>query len=107
MLAPVKRGIISTIYVKPGTERVYEKILERYRLFYTNETFIEIGKDNERVDLNCVVGTNLCRISTYYCKDDLYVKIFSMIDNLIKGAAGQAIQNMNLAMGFDETEGLI
>ncbi|MCL5985874.1 MAG: N-acetyl-gamma-glutamyl-phosphate reductase [Actinobacteria bacterium] len=107
LLAPVNRGIISTLYVKPKAEGFYEKIINRYEVFYADEPFVEMGKPGERVDLRSVVGTNICKISAFYCMDEHYVKIFSVIDNLIKGAAGQAVQNMNLAMGFDETEGLM
>lgn len=107
LLVPVNRGIISTLYVKPRAEDIYEKILKRYELFYVDEPFVEISRPGEQVDLRSVVGTNICKISAFYCRDERYVKIFSVIDNLIKGAAGQAVQNMNLAMGFDETEGLL
>jgi N-acetyl-gamma-glutamyl-phosphate reductase len=107
LLVPVNRGIISTLYVKPRAEDIYEKILKRYEFFYVDEPFVEISRPGEQVDLRSVVGTNICKISAFYCRDERYVKIFSVIDNLIKGAAGQAVQNMNLAMGFDETEGLL
>jgi N-acetyl-gamma-glutamyl-phosphate reductase len=107
LLAPVNRGIISTLYVKLRAEDIYEKIFKRYEFFYKDEPFIEIGSPDERVDLRSVVGTNICKISVFCCGDEHYVKIFSVIDNLIKGAAGQAVQNMNIAMGFGETEGLL
>jgi len=107
LLAPVNRGIISTLYVKPKAEDIHKKITGRYEHFYSGEPFVRVGGESERVDLRNVAGTNICKISTFYCMDEPHVKIFSVIDNLIKGAAGQAVQNMNLAMGFEETEGLL
>lgn len=94
------RGIIITAYLD------YTKNLDTakniYQQFYANEPFVFISDIN--IDLKQVVNTNKCLL--YLEKHDNKLMIISIIDNLLKGASGQAVQNMNLMFGFDETEGL-
>lgn len=102
-LLPVKRGILSAIYVKtpaPATELA--ALLSR---FYAGAPFVRV-RDGNPPRLSEVAFTNECRISVHPAAPGRVVA-FSAIDNLVKGAAGQAIQNLNLAMGWDETAGLL
>jgi N-acetyl-gamma-glutamyl-phosphate reductase len=93
------RGILMTIFGNvPGPV----SIAERIRRVYANEKFVRI-KDN--VELKDVIGTNFCDISISTFSNDTI--IISALDNLVKGASGQAVQNMNIMYGFDETEGLL
>lgn len=98
-LLPVKRGILSTIYLRSDNS---EKIESTLKNAYANERFVEYTETLP--ELKQVVGTNKCRYSCRRRGDE--VIIFSAIDNLLKGASGQAIQNMNIMLGLDEGEGL-
>lgn len=104
-LLPVDRGILSTIYMKPTRDVNTEEIQKIYRDYYHDEPFVRLRKDLP--NLKQVRGTNYCDIFTTY--DDRTHTIISIgvIDNLVKGAAGQAIQNMNLMLGLPETTGLL
>ena len=75
-----------------------------YRTAYANEPFIELARDADDVSIHHVVGTNRCRIGWTVVGDELVT--IAAIDNLVKGAAGQAVQNLNLALGLPETAGL-
>jgi N-acetyl-gamma-glutamyl-phosphate reductase len=107
------RGILSTVYCQPlcHSERSEEsnkelnndKLIELYKDFYKNEPFVQICKNAPGV--KDVTGTNYCHIFPAIVKGT--VVSFSAIDNLVKGASGQAIQNMNIIFGLDETLGLI
>lgn len=94
------RGIFATLYTK--TETSLETIVKQYEDFYKNEPFVVVTTEN--IHLKQVVQTNKCIISL--AKKGDYLLITSIIDNLIKGASGQAIQNMNLMFGLDEKTGL-
>jgi len=100
----VYRGIIETIYVDL-TEKISEKqIINIYKNFYENEFFINI-EESKIVELKDVANTNNVSISCHANKKNKLI-IVSAIDNLLKGAAGQAIQNMNLMLGVDEKTSL-
>ncbi|PIF01038.1 MAG: N-acetyl-gamma-glutamyl-phosphate reductase [Maribacter sp.] len=94
------RGIMATAYTPFG--RTLEDALELYRDFYSNARFTQMAQ--EPINLKQVVNTNQCHIHLH--KHDDVLLITSAIDNLLKGASGQAVQNMNLMFGFDEKEGL-
>ena len=101
-LVPMNRGILSTIYFK--TNATKEELQELYREFYRNEYFVRVR--NSPPATSDVVGTNFCDI--YVTKEEstgLGI-VISAIDNIGKGASGQAVQNMNLTCGFPETTGL-
>lgn len=98
-LLPVKRGILSTIYIHSNKAEEIERVLKSA---YANEPFVEYT--DTLPELKQVVGTNKCRFACRRRDDEVIV--FSAIDNLLKGASGQAMQNMNLMLGLDETEGL-
>ena len=94
------RGIIATTYTK--FEGSIEYVKNLYQTFYQNHPFVVVSDIN--IDLKQVINTNKCII--YLEKQGNKLLIISIIDNLIKGASGQAIQNMNLMMGWEETTGL-
>ncbi|WP_027340667.1 N-acetyl-gamma-glutamyl-phosphate reductase [Halonatronum saccharophilum] len=105
-LLPVKRGILATIYgnLTKGVE--IEELLERYRLFYKANKFVRILDMGQLPQLKYVVGSNYCDIGIQIDERRNRVIIVSAIDNLIKGSAGQAIQNLNIMAGWDESLGL-
>ncbi|MGB0881050.1 MAG: N-acetyl-gamma-glutamyl-phosphate reductase [Polaribacter sp.] len=94
------RGIFATTYTK--FEGTIEEAKQRYKEYYKNSVFIFISDDD--IHLKQVVNTNKCLIHLTKYNDKLLIT--SIIDNLLKGASGQAIQNMNIIYGFDEAEGL-
>ncbi|MGQ9788437.1 MAG: N-acetyl-gamma-glutamyl-phosphate reductase [Candidatus Hadarchaeaceae archaeon] len=103
-LLPIIRGILSTAHVflkKPASR---PEILEIYREFYRGEHFVRVREELPQV--NYVVGSNYCDIGVETEADGNRAVIVSVIDNLVKGASGQAVQNMNIILGFEETEGL-
>ncbi len=104
-LLPVERGILSTLYFKPGAGLVgADAWMEKYRSFYKNEPFVEVCEPVP--SLAEVVRTNFCRMTVREDASTGVVKVFTVIDNLVKGASGQAVQNMNCMFGFAETAGL-
>lgn len=99
-LLPVSRGILSTLYLPievPDAQR-------RYTEFYRDEPFVEVLPEGATATLGHAVHTNKCSLSLHPQEDHLIV--VSVIDNLIKGASGQAVQNLNAHFGFPETDGL-
>lgn len=105
-LVPMIRGIIATSYA-PLKDGVTETDLyAAYDKYYAQKPFVRVLQDATRVSTNQVRGTNFCDIHVNVDARTNRVTIVSVIDNLVKGAAGQAIQNMNLLFGYDETEGL-
>lgn len=105
-LLPVKRGILSTIYAKLESQVTAEEAMARYRDFYRNEPFVRICPKGQFPNLSSVAGSNFCDIAVTVDKRTGRLIVVSAIDNLIKGASGQAIQNMNLMNGLPETMGL-
>jgi N-acetyl-gamma-glutamyl-phosphate reductase len=104
-LLPVDRGILSTMYFRPKSGmRGTEAWSQRYRDFYVHERFVEVV--DQVPSLAEVVQTNFCRIAVREDSAGGVVKVFSVIDNLVKGASGQAVQNMNVMFGFAEDAGL-
>jgi N-acetyl-gamma-glutamyl-phosphate reductase len=101
-LLPVKRGILSALYLR--TDESPERLGDCLRRFYAGAAFVRVV-EGVPPRLSDVVGTNECRISVHAAAPGRVV-IFSALDNLLKGAAGQAIQNLNLALGWPETAGL-
>ncbi len=104
-LLPVFRGILSSIYVKTKKNINANKIRNTLLKFYKNSKFIKIMKLNTPLGSGNVLNTNYCEISI--CETGLKnrIVIFSALDNLVKGASGQAIQNMNLLYNFPENMG--
>jgi len=100
---PFDRGILSTVYCQPKGKVSGEKLADLYNDFYADEPFVQIV--NNAPGVKDVCGTNYCHIFATIVKGRIV--IFSAIDNLVKGASGQAIQNMNIVFGLDETLGLV
>ena len=105
-IIPMFRGILSTIYLdlKPGT--TLNKVQNILKIFHKKNKFVKIKSVNSFLSTNEVMNTNYCFISVCKTKFKDKIIILSVIDNLIKGGAGQAVQNMNLKFGFKNNEGL-
>jgi len=101
-VGPFDRGILSSVYCQPKGKMTAEKLLSLYNDFYRNEPFVQICSGPPAV--KDVAGTNYCHIFATMARGKIVV--FSAIDNLVKGASGQAVQNMNIIFGLDETLGL-
>lgn len=104
-LVPMNRGILSTMYVKLKKKMVDEEIRNIFNDFYSSGAFVRIKAGNGLPKTKDVAGTNICEIAARVVNGRAV--ILSTIDNLIKGASGQAVQNMNIMYGFDETMGLL
>ncbi|MFN4244888.1 MAG: N-acetyl-gamma-glutamyl-phosphate reductase [Brevinematia bacterium] len=103
-VVPMDRGIFSSIYI--SAENVSQKLLDDlYNSYYQKEPFVHITESIPQT--KWVSNTNNCMIHIRYLESTGKIVIFSVIDNLVKGASGQAVQNMNIMLGFEETEGLV
>jgi len=105
-LLPVNRGILSTIYLKLAADASEEALLDLYRRRYGNEPFIRIYPKGALPQLREAVGTNNCLIGLKFNPRTKNLILVAAIDNLLKGAAGQAVQNMNIMQGWEESAGL-
>lgn len=103
-LLPVNRGILSTIYAK--TDKLLDEIYEVYSNAYANEKFVRLQPKGSFANIKNVRCSNYCDISLHHDAHTGTLIITSAIDNMVKGAAGQAIQNMNIRFGFPEDAGL-
>jgi N-acetyl-gamma-glutamyl-phosphate reductase len=99
---PFDRGILSTVYCQPKKKADGAQLAKLYKDFYADESFVQVCPEAPAV--KNVAGTNYCHLYPAFVKDRIVV--FSAIDNLVKGAAGQAIQNMNIIFGLEEALGL-
>jgi N-acetyl-gamma-glutamyl-phosphate reductase len=99
---PFDRGILSSVYCEPVENVTGEQLLKLYRDFYAGELFVQVRTASPGV--KDVAGTNYCHIFPTVVKGK--IAVFSAIDNLVKGASGQAIQNMNIVFGLEESLGL-
>ena len=105
-LVPMNRGILATLYVRAVDNKTVMQ--KRYTDFYEKEFFVDVMPEGSHPETRSVRGTNYCRIAIHPSSSNSEATvILSVIDNLVKGAAGQAIQNMNIMFGLDETSGLI
>ena len=102
--APVKRGISTSIYLQLNKNLKGSDIKKLYDDYYGNEEFIRIRNSGDTVQVKNVTGSNICDITFGFQENTLIVE--SVLDNLIKGASGQAVQNMNLMFGMEESTGL-
>ena len=105
-LTPMFRGILSTIYVDLNKGKTVNNIYNELVRFYKNSSFVKVVNVDSMLSTNDVINTNNCEISVCKSKYKNKAIILSTIDNLIKGGAGQAIQNMNILKNFKEDEGL-
>jgi len=104
-LLPVDRGILSTIYTQPKAETSEQELRELYHDFYASHPFVRIRKTPP--SLKEVRGSNFCDLFITYDERTNRIITLAAIDNLVKGAAGQAMQNMNLQFELDETRGFV
>ena len=105
-LLPVNRGIFETIYVHLNQKLSLSALHNVYKRFYKTEPFVRIVPSGQQPELKNVIGTNMCDIGLEISSNKNMLVITSAIDNLIKGASGQAVQNMNIMYGFKETASL-
>ncbi|HZA12962.1 MAG TPA: Asd/ArgC dimerization domain-containing protein, partial [Myxococcaceae bacterium] len=103
-LLPIKRGILTTTFARLKPAWDASAVAAALRDAYRNEPFVALASKAEEASLKSVVGTNLCQIG--FALDEDRLILVSAIDNLVKGAAGQAVQNLNLMLGVDEREAL-
>ena len=105
-LIPMDRGILSTIYVNLKKKVTTKKLIDLYKEHYKNERFVRISSEGIYPSTNQVRGSNYCDIGIKVNSLNNTAVIVSVIDNLVKGASGQAVQNMNVMLGFKEEDGL-
>lgn len=106
-LLPIPRGILSTIYLRLRQASTSEKILDLIRNTYRDSPFVRVRKPGLLPQIQHVVRTNFCDLGLTLHADGHRAVLVSCLDNLLKGASGQAIQNLNLMCGWGETEGLL
>jgi N-acetyl-gamma-glutamyl-phosphate reductase common form len=100
---PVSRGIFASCYMEVTNNLTNEDVVNIYRHFYEGSFFVRMVEGSP--DINWVKNTNFCDIAVH--SSGRQIVVFSALDNLVKGAAGQAVQNMNLMFGLEETTGLV
>lgn len=105
-LLPINRGILSTIYVDLNKDVTLEEVYQMYVKQYENEPFVRVRNLGEVANIKNIRFSNYCDISLHKDERTNRIIVVSTIDNMVKGAAGQAIQNMNILFGLDETTGL-
>jgi N-acetyl-gamma-glutamyl-phosphate reductase len=99
---PVSRGIFASCYLETTNNLTNEDLRHIYTLFYQDSFFVRHVEGSP--DINWVKTTNFCDLAAH--SNGRQIAVFAALDNLVKGAAGQAVQNMNLMCGLDETTGL-
>ncbi len=104
-LVPMNRGIHATLYARLTKKRKFD-LQALYEKRYENESFVDVLPSGKHPETRSVRGSNICRIAVHRPLNDDTVVILSVTDNLVKGAAGQAVQNMNVMFGFPETLGI-
>jgi N-acetyl-gamma-glutamyl-phosphate reductase len=105
-LLPIPRGILSTIYVRLSSQMTALEVESCFKTFYSGKHWIRIFATPKLPELQFCLHTNYCDVGFCLAEDGQRLVLISCIDNLLKGAAGQAVQNMNLMYGFAEGEGL-
>ncbi|PTF06111.1 N-acetyl-gamma-glutamyl-phosphate reductase, partial [Staphylococcus equorum] len=105
-LVPMTRGILSTIYVKLNKQTTSEDLHATFKQYYDSKPFVRIRDLGNYPKTKEVYGSNYCDIGMYVDEESQTAVIVSVIDNLVKGASGQAIQNFNLMYGLNEATGL-
>ncbi|THB78586.1 MAG: N-acetyl-gamma-glutamyl-phosphate reductase [Desulfobulbaceae bacterium] len=105
-LLPISRGILSTIYCSMALKAERAHLNELYTSFYRDEPFVRVLDEGGQPATQFVRGSNFCDIGIEVDRRTNRLIITAAIDNIVKGASGQAIQNMNLMAGFDESEGI-
>lgn len=106
-LIPVNRGILTTAYIGLKKQERLRELIKLYQSFYKKAPFLRIYNEGVLPQIKDVVKTNYCDIGIALSPDKKTAVVVSAIDNLGKGASGQAVQNMNIIFGFGQTQGLI
>ncbi len=106
-LLPVTRGILSSIFMRPRNGTTEQDVRDAYEAAYAKSRFIRLLKAGEVPELKNVRATNFCELSFVLEPRSQTLCVITAIDNLGKGAAGQAVQNLNLMLGYDEAAGLL
>ena len=106
-LLPIPRGILSTIYVRLRSESTPDALASTFSDFHRDSPMVRLHRSPALPEIQHVVRTNYCDLGFELAPDGKRLVIVSCLDNLLKGAAGQAVQNMNLMLGFAEEEGLL
>lgn len=106
-LVPVNRGMLSTIYVTLPGDATEARVREAYIQMYAGEPFVHLLPPGQVATFAHTVDTNYCAIGLTFVPDALMLIVTASIDNLVKGASGQAVQNMNVMFGLDERTGLV
>ena len=104
-LLPVNRGIMATVYCKLKKDVTVADVASAFTKAYSDKPFVRV--QDSLPELHNVIGSNFTDIGFAYNEKTNVLTVISVIDNLLKGAAGQAVQNLNLMQGWDETEGLL
>lgn len=105
-LVPMNRGILVTEYASLNKEVTYEEVLDAYKKYYADEKFVRVLENGTCPETRWVEGSNYVDVSFKIEPRTNRIIMMGALDNLVKGAAGQAVQNMNLMFGLDEAEGL-
>jgi N-acetyl-gamma-glutamyl-phosphate reductase len=106
-LLPIPRGILSTMYVSFSEKKTAEEVKACFDDYFSGSPMVRVFAHKELPQIQYTAYTNFCDIGFYLAPDGKRCIIVATLDNLLKGAAGQAVQNMNLMCGWDEAEGLI
>jgi N-acetyl-gamma-glutamyl-phosphate reductase len=106
-LIPMDRGILSTLYVRLVKKLKTEELLDAFEDYYREEPFIRIYPKGKLPNTKDVRGSNFCDIGVAVSEPDGRAVVITAIDNLVKGASGEAVQNMNIMLGYPETTGLL
>jgi N-acetyl-gamma-glutamyl-phosphate reductase len=105
-LIPMDRGILTTLYLVLTKKSKTEEVLDTFQEHYQKEPFIRICPQSKLPNTKDVRGSNYCDIGVKVNESDSRAVVVTAIDNLVKGASGEAVQNMNIMLGFPETMGL-
>ncbi len=106
-LLPIPRGILSTIYVRLKAASTPESIHQVLSSFYAGSPMVRVHPAQQLPQIQHIVRTNFCDVGFALAKDGKRLIMVSCLDNLLKGAAGQAVQNLNVMCGWNEEEGLL
>ncbi|MBC7247857.1 MAG: N-acetyl-gamma-glutamyl-phosphate reductase [Actinobacteria bacterium] len=105
-LVPMSRGILATCYVRTAGGITEREVEEAYREFYGGSPFVVLLERGRFPETKCVAGSNYCHLGWHLDEARMTLTVAAAIDNLVKGASGQAVQCMNLMLGYEEATGL-
>jgi N-acetyl-gamma-glutamyl-phosphate reductase len=105
-LLPIARGLMATMYCPLSVDCSWSQVEEYYQTYYAQAHFVNVTNNAARPGLKSVIGSNFCHLSLHFDERNHYLVVVSCIDNLLKGASGQAVQNMNLMYQLPEVTGL-